>query len=101
MMKPGGTGRPSLVISARPAPLPPRRFLFRPSASSKKYIGLTAAGALPKLLSSDIAGWCDLFLKGLKCCVYLQVIIIVVIVIIIIISILDCQEQELCVYILE
>src|SRR3954467_5040551 len=25
MVKPGGTGRPALVISARPAPFPPRR----------------------------------------------------------------------------
>src|SRR6266487_619928 len=33
-VKPGGTGRPALVISARPAPLPPRRsFMVRlPSA---------------------------------------------------------------------
>src|SRR5215211_4334222 len=53
-MKPGGMGNPSLVISARPAPLPPSRILFLPSASSKKYIGLTMAGGLPRLPSSDI-----------------------------------------------
>src|SRR5437868_13741688 len=34
MVKPGGTGRPRLAISARPAPLPPRRLRMsaRPSA---------------------------------------------------------------------
>src|ERR1700692_2614876 len=34
MVKPGGTGRPALVISAKPEPLPPSRsFMFRlPSA---------------------------------------------------------------------
>src|SRR6266436_7858030 len=34
MVKPGGTGRPRFAISARPAPLPPRRFrmLARPCA---------------------------------------------------------------------
>src|SRR5205823_14426603 len=41
MVNPGGTGRPALVISARPAPLPPRRsFMVRlPSAFpfAKKY----------------------------------------------------------------
>src|SRR5579862_6613610 len=40
-VKPGGTGRPALVISARPAPLPPSRsFMWRlPSALPlpKKY----------------------------------------------------------------
>src|SRR3954454_24198418 len=41
IVKPGGTGRPALVISARPEPLPPSRsFMFRlPSAfpEPKKY----------------------------------------------------------------
>src|SRR5712691_4943073 len=41
IVKPGGTGRPAFVISARPAPLPPSRsFMFRlPSAFPlpKKY----------------------------------------------------------------
>src|SRR5688500_20173884 len=41
MVNPGGTGRPALVISARPEPLPPRRsFIVRsPSALPlpKKY----------------------------------------------------------------
>src|SRR5262249_53280163 len=34
MVKPGGTGKPRLAISARPAPLPPRRLRMpaRPSA---------------------------------------------------------------------
>src|SRR5690606_39316478 len=44
MVKPGGTGRPRLPISARFAPLPPRRFLSpaRPSAapSPKVYTHL-------------------------------------------------------------
>src|SRR5437016_7811704 len=44
IVNPGGTGRPALVISARPAPLPPRRsFIFRlPSAFPlpKKYTNL-------------------------------------------------------------
>src|SRR5215813_10617112 len=46
MVKPGGTGMPRLVISARPAPLPPRRFLISalPSAlpSPKKYTNFCA-----------------------------------------------------------
>src|SRR6478672_10238602 len=41
MVKPGGTGKPRLAISARPAPFPPRRLRMsaRPSAlpSPKKY----------------------------------------------------------------
>src|SRR5205823_249226 len=41
MVKPAGTGRPILVISARPAPLPPRRSRQVPSPSAlpapKKY----------------------------------------------------------------
>src|SRR3989442_14356952 len=41
IVKPGGTGSPAFVISARPEPLPPRRsFMFRlPSALplAKKY----------------------------------------------------------------
>src|SRR5918997_6284590 len=71
-MKPGGTGRPSLVISARPAPFPPSTILFPPSASSKKYIGLTVCWALPKRLSSDITRWSDLSHTALKCCVYIN-----------------------------
>src|SRR5713226_8240993 len=46
IVKPGGTGRPALVISASPAPLPPSRsFMLRlPSAFSapKKYTYLAA-----------------------------------------------------------
>src|SRR5690348_2662800 len=41
MVKPAGTGKPILVISARPAPLPPRRSRQVPSPSAlpapKKY----------------------------------------------------------------
>src|SRR4051812_22811276 len=47
MVKPGGTGRPALVISARPEPFPPRRsFMLRlPSAFPfpKKYTYLVEA----------------------------------------------------------
>src|SRR5207302_1561768 len=49
MVKPGGTGRPRLAISARPAPLPPSRLRMpaRPSALPlpKRYthFGLPAA----------------------------------------------------------
>src|SRR5215469_6255449 len=45
MVKPGGTGRPRLAISARPAPLPPRRLRMsaRPSAlpppNAKTHLG--------------------------------------------------------------
>src|SRR5436190_2778368 len=46
MVKPGGTGRPMLAISARFAPLPPSRFFisFVPSAllPPKKYVRLPA-----------------------------------------------------------
>ena len=34
MVKPGGTGRPALVISARPAPLPPRSSFILPLPSA-------------------------------------------------------------------
>src|SRR5690606_27377005 len=53
MVKPGGTGRPRLLISARLAPLPPRRSRMsaRPSAlpSPKAYthLPLTGRAALP------------------------------------------------------
>src|SRR5450432_233121 len=54
MVNPGGTGMPMLVISARLAPLPPRRFFISllPSALPlpKKYVrlaGFSAAGTLP------------------------------------------------------
>jgi hypothetical protein len=48
IVKPGGTGSPALVISARPDPFPPSRsFIVRsPSAlpSPKKYTYLLARG---------------------------------------------------------
>src|SRR3954464_9103745 len=34
MVKPGGTGSPAFVISARPAPLPPRTSFILPSPSA-------------------------------------------------------------------
>ncbi|OGS48657.1 MAG: hypothetical protein A3K68_06365 [Euryarchaeota archaeon RBG_16_68_13] len=36
IVKPGGTGRPSRVISASPAPFPPRRSRIEPFPSSNK-----------------------------------------------------------------
>src|ERR1700676_3206147 len=39
MVKPGGTGRPRLAISARPAPLPPKRL---------RILGLPSARPPPK-----------------------------------------------------
>src|SRR5512142_3235174 len=45
MVKPGGTGNPALVISARPAPLPPSSSFILPWPSAlpppKKYTYLT------------------------------------------------------------
>src|ERR1035438_9933757 len=47
MVNPGGTGKPAFVISARPAPLPPRTSFMRPLPSAepppKKYTYLVAA----------------------------------------------------------
>src|SRR6267143_6506961 len=49
MVKPAGTGRPAFVISARPAPLPPRRsrIFALPSAFlfAKRYTHFCAFGA--------------------------------------------------------
>src|SRR6184192_1137548 len=46
MVKPGGTGNPALVISARPAPLPPRSSFILPLPSAfpppKEYTYLVA-----------------------------------------------------------
>src|ERR1700704_3448266 len=54
IVKPGGTGRPAFVISARPAPLPPSRsFMLRlPSAFPlpKKYTYFFAFPVLPALV---------------------------------------------------
>ena len=48
MVKPGGTGRPALVISASPAPLPPRTSFILPLPSAlpppKKYTYFVVAG---------------------------------------------------------
>src|SRR5215471_1411887 len=48
MVNPGGTGRPALVISARPAPLPPRTSFILPLPSAlpppNEYTYLVAAG---------------------------------------------------------
>src|SRR5262249_13730199 len=50
MVKPGGTGKPRFAISARPAPLPPRRLRMsaRPSALPlpKLYTHLVSPGDL-------------------------------------------------------
>src|SRR6266581_1137098 len=60
MVKPGGTGRPRLAISARLAPLPPRRSRSSalpsalPSPKVKTHLpGFTACGAL--LLATGLA----------------------------------------------
>src|SRR5882762_7481561 len=48
IVKPGGTGSPALVISARPAPLPPRTSFIFPLPSAlpppKEYTYFVAAG---------------------------------------------------------
>jgi hypothetical protein len=50
MVKPGGTGRPMRVISARFAPLPPRRAFMEPSPSARPLPQVyTYFGALPDL----------------------------------------------------
>src|SRR6266849_1750579 len=50
MVNPGGTGNPALVISARPAPLPPRSSFILPLPSAvpppKEYTYLVALLAL-------------------------------------------------------
>src|SRR2546421_12710334 len=61
MVKPGGTGRPRLAISARPAPLPPRRLRMsaRPSALPlpKPKTHFNLAGALAEgFLGGAFAG---------------------------------------------
>src|SRR5258706_12549907 len=61
MVKPGGTGRPRLAISARPAPLPPRRLRMsaRPSALPlpKPKTHFDLAGALAEgFLGGAFAG---------------------------------------------
>src|SRR5881227_2065240 len=61
MVKPGGTGRPRLAISARPAPLPPRRLHMsaRPSALPlpKPKTHFNLAGALAEgFLGGAFAG---------------------------------------------
>ena len=37
MVKPGGTGMPRRLISAKPAPLPPSRSFWLPSPSAEAY----------------------------------------------------------------
>src|SRR5437879_8153639 len=44
MVKPGGTGRPARVISATPAPLPPRRSRIAALPSSNRYTHLCVRG---------------------------------------------------------
>src|SRR5579864_9422895 len=76
IVKPGGTGSPALVISARPDPLPPRRsFMWRlPSAlpDPKKntcffdFAGLVRGARFMARVFffaighiSAVSGWCD------------------------------------------
>src|ERR1700739_4109027 len=59
MVKPGGTGRPALVISAKPAPLPPRTSFILPLPSAlpppNEYTYLVAVFLEVALLLSAIA----------------------------------------------
>src|ERR1700693_3922109 len=55
MVKPGGTGRPALVISAKPAPLPPRSSFILPLPSAlpppkeKTYLVAEFFSVVPKV----------------------------------------------------
>ena len=57
MVKPGGTGRPALVISATPAPLPPSRsrIVALPSAEE---IDPLVWGSLDGLLKGQLGRLC-------------------------------------------
>src|SRR3954451_1750856 len=75
MVKPGGTGRPRLAISARLAPLPPSRSRISalpsalPSPKVKTHLpGFAAAADFPvtTLLAGFGAGLAALFLSGLR-----------------------------------
>ncbi|MNS58100.1 hypothetical protein D3C72_910070 [compost metagenome] len=46
MVKPGGTGSPALVISARLAPLPPSRSFIEALPSAKRYTRLVSRASL-------------------------------------------------------
>src|SRR5690606_9648467 len=63
MMKPGGTGRPRLVISARLAPLPPSRSLrsVLPSAKVLTYFVLAVWLGMENLLDGT---YVDLIARG-------------------------------------
>src|SRR5258708_20355823 len=56
IVKPGGTGRPAFVISASPAPLPPRTSFIFPLPSAlpppKKYTYFVVAGFVAVILVS-------------------------------------------------
>src|SRR4029078_4310136 len=52
MMKPGGTGKPRLVISARLAPLPPSRSLRSLLPSLKSYTNLVLTTILRQRMRS-------------------------------------------------
>src|SRR5215475_16038468 len=71
MVKPGGTGRPRLAISARFAPLPPRRLRMsaRPSAlpSPKVKTHFPAFGASAAGLAAGFAtGLAAAFFRGFR-----------------------------------
>src|SRR5712692_7716590 len=60
MVKPGGTGNPALVISARPAPLPPRSSFILPLPSAlpppkeKTYLVAAFLSVVPMLVSGRV-----------------------------------------------
>src|SRR4051794_41085312 len=60
MVKPGGTGSPALVISARPAPLPPRSSFILPLPSAlpppkeKTYLVADFFSAVPTVVSGRV-----------------------------------------------
>src|ERR1700742_1410953 len=70
MVKPGGTGRPRLAISARLAPLPPRRLRIsaRPSAlpSPKVKTHLPAFGASAGRGAAFASGLATTFFRGFR-----------------------------------
>jgi hypothetical protein len=74
MVKPGGTGRPMLVISARLAPLPPSRFFIsaRPSACPfpKKYTYFSAIASPLDFVSFNVLEKVSITIKSISYKIY-------------------------------
>ena len=51
---PGGTGSPAAVISASPAPLPPRRSTMPRSPSAKSYTQRSKVSILPPFVAAGV-----------------------------------------------